>query len=475
MIVRDVNGKVSFVSDRYRTSLKRGTVSTTDIVQSANDVPADIFRQLDTDSKPHRKSSPGGLLEGTSLYGQDDDTILEYSKRKKLRRLIFENPFAYSYVLDLPQQAIYTHRPLQIVPVEGQSEDGVQHIKEWISLFEARKGNDTLMRLAIGAAIYNRLTGEVLAEVGMLKNDHLGLIGYPNNEMIGRIWLTSSTLLDDVKYDKSGNVSLLELPDIDGNTKQFTGSELDNFIYFHNLPSNELRGLSRLRPMRRWYNGLDDILELTMEMHLNDARPLEQHIMDDRDMLPDERESMWDDHQENIKDAIEERTRMIQTSDRIKIEYKGLQGRALDSGPTIDKVKGYVHQGSKIPEALVEPKNANKATIDVQERHYHETQLQAIDQATAIRFLREIFRRVLETRGVDPRLTPTVVFPPFTSANLLEQSMTWDTQVNTFGPARRAQIAREQGFDFDEHGLTQQESQDKDTVKSTLMAHNYGV
>jgi hypothetical protein len=53
--------------------------------------------------------------------------------------------------------------------------------------------------------------------------------------------------------------------------------------------------------------------------------------------------------------------------------------------------------------------------------------------------------------------------------------MTWDTEVNTFGPARRKQIAEEQGYDYDEHGLTQQETPNKDAIKSTLMNHNYGA
>jgi len=462
LIVRSADGRQTVIPDRYLSSVR-----TNGIGQAS--VSSVELEQITKANVPGRVP-PGGILQSTSPYSKHDDTEVSYTDSQKIRRLLFENPLAYSYLMDAPRAALYTPRPVQAIKQDWQdSEEGVDAITNWQRLFEAREWQESLMDLNIGAAYYMRWCGEVLAWVGYLENPYLDSLGYVNNKMVGRVHLISPFLIKDLTYNRStGKLDSLKLPSVNGGPEEITGPSLDNFIYFHNLPANEKRGVSRLRSTRRWLEGFDDLLELILEIYYNDARPIEHHTLDEDGLTPAQIEDQRDRHEANITAAIDEQMRMITTSKRVGIELKGFQGRTLEAAPMLDKTFDYTSVALQTPTSFTLGKNANKATVDVQLENYQSVQLRANDQATALKFSNLLYRKVLNTTGTDLRLVPTVRLPPFRAANWLEQVMAWQGEKEVFGQSRVEQIANEQGFAFDEMSAMLNEDGSEKERKNTV-------
>lgn len=473
MIIRDAKGNSVVVSDSYLPMIREGRTS--EITSQLEKIPAEKFKEITEQRSPVKQTPVGSLLEGTSPFRSHDDTDMNYRDKKEIRHLLLTNPFTYNYLMDMPREAIYSPQPLNIVPKKGQtSMEGVEAVEAWRQLFEARRGQANLMYLSMWSAFYNRQSGEVLAEIGYLKNDYLHLIGYPQNEMIGRISMINPLLLQDIQYDnETGNPNSLTLPNRKGIMKVRKGKTLRNFIYFHNLPDNERRGVTRLRPAKRWIEGDDDLFEMAQDIYYNDARPIEHHTLDEDGLTWQEIQDMKNEHKQNIKNSMNEHQRMIMTSGRIDIDLLGMANRALDPSPILDRSKSRIHQSLRQPASFVEAKNANKATIDIQDKHYKTSQLIANDQATALRLLDHVFSRVLVTRGVDPRLSPTVAFVPFTSSNELEQSLTWQLQIDMFGYSRAIQIAEQYGFAYDKVQPVNNGNSTAAQMVGKIMDHNY--
>lgn len=477
MIVRDVNGNSKVISDRYLSQVRGEGLSSLDSKEAK--VSEEVLDEIVDSHESPKKVAIGSLMYSADSYGDgggEDDTDLDEDKRKKMRRLLVENPLAFSYITDPGVEAIYQPRPLNVVRQEWQTNDkGVDAIKDWMRLFEAREGNPSLMYLAIWASQYFRHFAECIFELRYIHSEHLHLLGYKNNRMVGGIDPICPVILNDVGYNKrTGRLSYLEMEDRNGKMKQFKGAELNSFIYFHNRPNGERRGISRLRPSRRWLNGYDDLLEYNLEMFYNDARPIEHHALDDKDMLPAERQALWDEHGTQVKEAIDKKMRMVKTSDRWKIGLIGFQGRTLDSAPIIEKAKSYCHQSVRLPESFVEAKNANKATIDVQERHYQHSQLTGIDRAIALRLYDLLFKIDLREKGIDARLTPTILFPSFKTSDTLAQSFAWQTEVETFGYERMKQIAEEQGYKYDPFNIVEKRTEKTERIAASLLQRNSG-
>jgi len=470
MLVSDGKGGYKHVSDFYRDVVRKDGLAGLEAQINVDKAPVEVVEEISKKPGQIKQSQVGSILGASSPYGQQDETDLTHDERKRLRELPKENPLAYTYIKDIPREAIYSPDPLNIVSKEWQkSEQGVENVTEWQHLFEARRGQASLMNIGIWAAEYYRQWGEVLGEIRFLKHPYLHLLGYPNDMMIGRIDLINPGLLTDVQYDeKTGDLKYLEMADRHGNTKKFKGKELKHFFYFHNNPSNEKRGMSRLLSTMRWLEGFDDLLELTLDMHYNDARPIEHHKLDETGLTWQERENMKAEHITTIENAAKKGSRALVTSKRVEIELLGMGGRVIDSGPIIDKTKGYNHQALRLPESFVESENANKATIDVQEKHYQVSQLNAIDRSCMKRLFEEfIFPLVLKSRGVNPLLTPIIKFPPFTSSNALETAMVYQIEGEVFGEARIKQIAEENGYDY---SVVKPAEKSKNTTEAIVQA-----
>lgn len=451
MIVRDTLGNSKVISDRHLSEVRGYGISDTSLGSREESISDDRFEEI-IKQKPQKKlGGLGSVQESFSFFGKShDDTTLTYEQRKKLRALIRENPYAFVYVFDTPREALYSPTPYPIIRTEQQTtDDGVNAIMDWRELFEARPEQATLEQLSVWAAQYARNYGEVLGEYQNIHYKYLNVLGYPDDTMVGRIRLISPLLLDDVGHE-NGELTTLHILDSQGIVQEYKGKQLERFFFFTNMPDNEFRGMPRLHSLRRWLEGWDDLLEIMLDLHYNDSRPIEHHILEEAGMLDDDIVDMWNEHETNIKNTAKKQQRALMTNERIKIQLLGSQGRALDSQSILQQTKNYILQGLQRPESLIEAKNANKATADMQLHHYRESQLKAIDRAVALRLLtRNIFPKVLRTRHMDVRLTPTVKFPEFVPPSQLEQAIVWREQGETFGQSRVAQIATEQGFDYD--------------------------
>lgn len=451
MLVREVgSSKARRIHDRHLMKIRKdgllqgGSVSSANTIDNANDFLVD--------GNVKSPVPPGGLLSvGGRTISKRDGTTLTTATKKRLNNLIFENPHAYSYLMDDPRAAIYSDRPLQVIKQDWHdSDEGVESIVEWQRLFEAREGQSSLVDLGIGAAYYSKAWGSVLAWVGYVQNEYLNVLGYPDNEMVGRVSLINPILIREIDYDNTtGKVSRLRLPLADGGYKDYTGDELRNFIYFHNMPANEKYGVSRLQGCERWLSGTDDLLELILEIYYNDARPIEHHTIKEDGLTPNQRDAMITDHEDKITETIDEQSRMLVTSDRWNINLKGSNGKVLESSPLLERLNDYLHEGLQKPASFIIGKDTNKATVDVQLEQWQNVQLKANDRAVAHRLYTEIFRRVLLTRNVDLRLTPTVRFEPFSPANALEQALRDEIEAAVFGQERVVQIAEERGYAYD--------------------------
>lgn len=443
--------------------------------KTITDIPPKRIETILEKETEIKRSGIGSIMEGSSPYSQEDDTILTDEKRQGLRELLRENPLAYIFCMDTPREALYSPKPYPIVKQEWhESDDGVNAVTEWRRLFEAREGQASLEELSIWTAFYNRLFGEFLAEKRYLNHPYLHLLGYNQNRMIGRIEMISPLLLKDVHYSRTtGKVNQLDIYGRDGQLKEFKGNDLNRFIYSHNMPSNEFRGLPRLQTSKRWLEGFDDLLELILDIYYNDARPLEHHMINEEGLLHDDVTLMWNEHEDRVKDTIAKQKRALMTNERIKIALLGSQGRVLESSAIIDKTKEYNMQALQRPDAFTTGRNTNKATIDEQKTHFQQAQLQAIDRAVAQKMLyRFVFPDVLRTRNITIMLSPTVSFPEFAPSNALEEAITDQTQVDTFGEERMVQIAERKGYKYTREAQLEKKKRSDPTLRDRVFDDN---
>lgn len=445
---------------------------------SSNLSPYDVIKELDKDTesanfrKNKRQPSQGQTEEVVNIKAQkkltgigsivssfsdyafgDDTTTFD---TQKLRDSLLYNPITYRYCKDLPREALYHN--WKIIPRDDQpsNNEGLRAILYWKNLFEADPNQVNLDELLISGDEYYRLFGEVAFELRFARSPLLKMMGF-NGEMLKYIDPISPMLLpqsDGVQYDENGKIKAFKVYDKGGVPVVIDDAEeVRRIVYFHNQPSNEHRGISRLRPLLSILDGYDDLRELNIMMMEHLAMPVEFFTIDETGLTAIQSGKIRDDLETELDDMMTERRRVMITNKRVEFDFKGVEGKNLDIHVPAREIKGDIYQGMAIPLPYVEAEGSTKSTVEVQHQHYLKSQLMAQDQAFGHKLTEQyIFPLVLRTMGVDVRLTPMLHFPePYTFHDVLAIAQADAIYMQYIGEPARQRVIEREGFKVDEN------------------------
>ena len=424
---------------------------------------------------PTTQSLYYGEDNGSDFWNRSDDTLNQ--KDENIRRAIkqFSKAWRFTHLTPLETLADDPMQYLRPNPLD-KTWVGYEAVHYWLSLFEADNRQTAPDLLSQHLAEYYRGFGEIFTEQRYIVDPLLKTIGFKEGFMLKRIDVMAPWHVprnsDSVVKDENGNLVQLKFTDLKGKEVTVEKPDIQRFIHLTNRPSSELRGISYILPLLRPFGEEYDLRRVAFDAFDNYTRPVEWYkIYRNLQGSPRLIDSNWKTTRDNLKSQVMgNRHRVKQalyTDEHVEPSYLGANQKMVDPTNALNRFSKENNKAA-MQANVFEGEDVNRATMQEIRRASHRIHAQGIDYKITKRFWeRNIFPIVLQTRGVDARLSPIIKFPKFEiPEERLQTAMADQVERDVFGLARVKQIAEQRGYEFDEGDFL--DVQMDDDVKAAL-------
>lgn len=422
-----------------------------------------------SDSALHRRRRYA-MTAWPTLRKYNDQFVEQYPE--SIEKSYYQSPLVYKNSQDVPRIA-FIKDPVLVKSVHDEDGRGLAAIENWMRLYEFDLRYQTpFWDMIRDADMIYRRHGEVFLEYRFLTSLVLMQMGFPLAKMLRKIHVVSPLQIppylgDNPKRDENGVITELKIVTDSGEEITVVYPETLRFVHLKNEPETNTRGTSPITPALWWIGSFDDGMDMVNEVLEQIARPITQWILNREGITPEQWTERKAELESDINNVIMRQLRAFVTDDQTKLNVEGYNGKYIDVGPHLSRLKERTYDAlGQIP-GFVTGEGLNRGIMERLIDNFYML-IRVHDWKFAVTATKRfIFPEVLASMGLPTNIAPDIKFLPLPSTDRFKDALADQVESDVFGEPRRSQIAIEKGYEL---GIRLQVEDKRGTAQVTDLA-----